>query len=270
MIEPKYIELIHRELDGENSPRESAALRAYLAQHEEARRLHDELAAASRILSAVQEVEPPDNLKKRILNAIRPDRYAARKNATVGRSIKNLIDGVLGSPNDRLKYAYVFTFGVLAGAAMLAVLTNSFSENKLTNISDFYGTIGQSPTSSRLVDAGRMEIDLPEVSGSITARYSTERVLTEVIVHPHRDVNLVLEFEESLLAFHSFTRLKGEGGIAVNATAGTLRLANLSDGGFVLVFNRKNATTAAAVKCKLISGDNLLDEGSFTVTGSDQ
>ncbi len=269
MIKPEYIELIHREIDRENSSDESAKLKEYLAENEEARLLYDELAAASRILSAVQEVEPSGNLKKRILNGIQPSRYAPRERATLLSGIKNLTENIFGSPSYKMKFAHAFAFGLFAGAAIYSVFNSSLTENNLIDISDFYGTISQSQSSGRFVDADYGEINLPEVSGSISMRYSKDLALCEVALHSQNNTEVVLEFDESQLAFNSFMKLKADGSTTINATTGSLRLSNFGDGAFVFVFVKKDSTKRAAVNCKIFSSGKLLYENSFAIVRGD-
>lgn len=270
MIKPKYIELIHREIDGENSPNESARLKEYLVENKEARLLYEELAAASRMLSTVQEVEPSSNLKKRILNGIQPSRYAPRERATLLSGIKNLTENIFATPSHKMKYAYTFAFGLLAGVIIYSVFVESLRENNLIDISDFYGTISQSQSSGRFVDADRGEINLPEVSGSISTRYSKDLALCEVTLHPLNNAEVVLEFDESQLAFNSFMKLKADGSTTINTTGGSVRLSNFGNGAFVFVFIKKDSIKTAAVNCKIFSNGKLLYENSFAIVRDGQ
>lgn len=79
MVENKIIELMHRELDGLNSAKQSTRLAAYLAGNREARQFFDELKGMSQALQEIEQVEPPTHLKHAIANALPHNRYPLRQ-----------------------------------------------------------------------------------------------------------------------------------------------------------------------------------------------
>ena len=70
MLNRDQIELIHREIDGENAPEESAALRSLIQKDPEARALEAELRHTSALFDRVGERAPPAHLKRGILDAL--------------------------------------------------------------------------------------------------------------------------------------------------------------------------------------------------------
>jgi hypothetical protein len=78
MLTDDQIELIHREIDGENSPVETAAFHALVERDLQARALHRELAALANVFHHVEEREPPQRLRQEILGAMgqRPEAHA--------------------------------------------------------------------------------------------------------------------------------------------------------------------------------------------------
>jgi anti-sigma factor RsiW len=116
MIDDKYTELIHREIDGANSPQESAQLKAYLAAHPEAQRFHDELASMSNLLREVQPVEPPAPLQDIVMYRL-PNRYAAQPKTSLLATLREWFEVKIN-----FKYAYVFAGGLTMGIVMYALL----------------------------------------------------------------------------------------------------------------------------------------------------
>src|SRR6266540_2839071 len=72
MLHRDQIELIHREIDGANTPDESAAFRSLIQENPEARALEAELRQMTAHFARWQEREPPPHLKRTILDALPP------------------------------------------------------------------------------------------------------------------------------------------------------------------------------------------------------
>lgn len=92
MLSQDQIELVHKEIDGENSAVESAAFRALVEREPEAARLAAELRSLAEIFSNAGEREPHPRLRAAILQAIPqlgratpPDRSASSVARTVAR-----------------------------------------------------------------------------------------------------------------------------------------------------------------------------------------
>jgi hypothetical protein len=265
MIEPKYIELIHREIDGVNTPKESAKLNDYVSRHPEARQLYDELVATSTLLSRVREEEPPVHLTKAVLNAIQHQRHAAQKNASLVRSIKELVASLPGHTSPRLKYASAFAFGLMAGLFIYSMLAGGMGGNSPIDISQFYGAITKQQAAGHFEHGGKADVDLPEVTGAIDLRCSKELVIAEVVLHPAGTIDIVFEFESDHLRFSSFTKIKGGERTSINDNGSTLRIANVVEGGYIFVFVKK-APAVTPVNFKIISDNRLLFEKSLAVT----
>jgi len=114
MIDENRTALIHREIDGENSPVESAEFQALAASDPEVHRVHEELLKVHQMLAAVPEADPPADLKPGILRAIRvpePPRAAAPRPAG---SWMDALARIFPS-GGRLTLAYGFAAGIVAG-----------------------------------------------------------------------------------------------------------------------------------------------------------
>ena len=70
MLTQYQIELIHREIDGANTPEESAALRSLIESDAEARSLYADLRHVIRLFDLAGETEPPPHLRQAILDAL--------------------------------------------------------------------------------------------------------------------------------------------------------------------------------------------------------
>lgn len=72
MLTQDQIELIHREIDGENSPVDSAAFRSLVEREPQARALASDLRHLAGLLDKVPDRAPPPGLRAAIVNAIGP------------------------------------------------------------------------------------------------------------------------------------------------------------------------------------------------------
>ncbi|HLB00079.1 MAG TPA: hypothetical protein VJO14_01710, partial [Bacteroidota bacterium] len=70
MKHEEYKELIHRELDGANSPSESRILHEFLSTDAGANQFFEEQRRLHSLLSSVPRMDPPENLMKIIMNTI--------------------------------------------------------------------------------------------------------------------------------------------------------------------------------------------------------
>jgi hypothetical protein len=89
MLNRDQIELIHREIDGANTPEERAAFRSLMEEHPEARVLAAELRQVTRLLNGVGEREPPPHLRRAILAAL-PAPARASPESLVRRAVSRL------------------------------------------------------------------------------------------------------------------------------------------------------------------------------------
>ena len=70
MLTQDQVDLIHREIDGENSPVETSAFQALVEREPEARALAAELRALAGVFRQVEEREPPPRLRQAILEQV--------------------------------------------------------------------------------------------------------------------------------------------------------------------------------------------------------
>jgi hypothetical protein len=180
MVDEKFVALIHQEIDAENSPDETAKLKAYLAQSTEARKFYDDLAAAANMLREVKAVEPPGNLKKNILRSIQPDRYAIRAKKPALGSIRSIVDMLFGAPSYQLKYAFVFAFGLMAGVFIYALMSSTSQQQAEIDNSNLYGTLARLDAAGNVQAVDSMAVDLKAGRASMRVKSSPKQVIAEL------------------------------------------------------------------------------------------
>ncbi len=175
MIDPKYIELIHRRLDGEITPAENTELTSHLAASTEAHALYEHLSQTFKVVASVPPVDPPSDLKAEVLASIgRAPHHAAAPQ----RSLREVMLSVF---TPRLSYG--LAAGVLLGIAIGTIGSRGLGSHNSIDPSSLAGTItsGAIPKESRRIDndsfqndrfTGRVTVD--DVQGAIWVRLEIE------------------------------------------------------------------------------------------------
>ena len=260
MAKLNYLELIHQEIDGANSPKESAELGRYLAENPERQNLYNDFLAMSKALQEFEELEPSPNLKKRILNAIQTDKYAIKSPSSAVQTpgfLQSLASAISAKAN--LKYAYAFSLGVLGGMLVYSLLIEGIQKNVSFDNSDLYGTLRQRMASHSFETADFLEINLNEVRGTVKSKVSSSLVVAELHFATPKEIDLVLDFDENDLGFNSFMKLKSNASHPMSVHENSLKLVHLGDNQYVVAFTNKTEA-ATPMRIKIFSEGVLLHE----------
>ncbi|HKC23555.1 MAG TPA: hypothetical protein VKF32_02380 [Thermoanaerobaculia bacterium] len=115
MSEPAHEDLIQREIDGANSPSESARLKELLERDPEAKARFEALRRVSAALERAERLEPPAVLARDVMAAVRRGAGTATPRVRFGglAAIKSF------TPRHILAFAATFVLGVGLGALLL-------------------------------------------------------------------------------------------------------------------------------------------------------
>jgi hypothetical protein len=185
MIEKRHIELMNKELDGVNTPDESAALRSFLASSEEARRMYDELRGVAGMFAAAGEVTPPRDMKRTIMAAI-AGREAFRGARRAER--RRFLDVL----TPRKKVACSFAAGAAFGLAALIILLRATPQVSNLDRKDLYGTLAGRRGAEDVVASESIPIEAGDVSGRVTARYRDRSLTVALDLDAPREIEVVL------------------------------------------------------------------------------
>jgi hypothetical protein len=185
-MDEKWVELANREIDGRNSPSESRALQEEVTRNAE---LAEYLAGLRQVAEAFQtsdEVDPPSDLKQRILEQARgagmakPGRGPLRRNA--GKT------GTL-----RRRRTALFIGGAAAVACALLLLSVIFPDKTHIDEQDLYGTLlreeGFSPEA-----AGRtvLTVEDESLTGEVKAAASGAAAVIDLLLQSKEKVEVRL------------------------------------------------------------------------------
>ncbi|MCG3118328.1 MAG: hypothetical protein ALAOOOJD_00507 [bacterium] len=252
MSSDKYIELIHREIDGLNSPAESAQLRDELAANPEARQFYDEMQATASLLQEVKAVEPPAHLPHVIMNRLPANRYGASSQASWWAGLREWLEVKFN-----FNYVYAFAGGLAVGVALFAL----FSQTTLPSLDSdqLTGTMIQRDDKEALQTIKNLEINREGVTGKIEVKQSVEMVRAELRLDSAQPIELTISFDDQQFGFTSLTMLDdsalGEAILIPNA----VQLTHAGQKRYAVVFTKKDRG-ASKLEIKMVGAGALQEE----------
>jgi hypothetical protein len=201
MIHDRYLELLHGEIDGVNSPRQSRKLRQYMETNPEARKLYQDLRSMSDMFSRLSPVDPPTNLKTLIVNQLPHEPSLPRPER--GRLVFSL-ERFLG--RRKFGYAYAFASGLALGIVLISFAVALFLKPGALNVSDLYGAMMKNSVPENFRTAPAIEINHPEVHGSVVLSSSDEAILVHLTLRTPRELTARLEFNPKSIQFLGFKK----------------------------------------------------------------
>ena len=193
MNEERYQELFNGEIDGINSVEDSRELREYLEHNQKAKELYRELCETLSIFSEAGEIDPPQDLRSRILSSV------AEVNGHAGRRSGLASFFSAFRPGTRRGFAYAFATGIVTGIIILAVIYRfapvGGDFDRLT------GTVSYRDGAEYRLEP--IEITLPEVMGSISIVCAEDIIRAEFDIASGSEIQVIIEYGEST-GFESF------------------------------------------------------------------
>ncbi len=228
MINPKYIELINKDIDKNISQLEKQELNEYLENNSEAKELHRELLKTEALLDKLPEREPSINLKKRILNSIDYDRYS---NTNKKLSFSEYFARIFaGSPR---KIATSFALVLIIGSIILfsIYLIPNFNSNLEDN--NIYGTMGLHKP--ELIEI--LKIDKENVLGDIEINRENNLYKFKIDVNSVESYNLEIKFNPENIAIENYP---SETNVKISQDNSSILFSNSTKLLQEIVFSSKN------------------------------
>lgn len=230
MVDRRYIELVNKWLDGELADEERADLDRYLAESRDALELQDDLTALEEMLGKLDRVDPPRELKGRILSLIDQAKYVPASSRAKKSRIWRL------QPN--LKYAYSFAAGLIIGVAVYALTTGTFTPGNDADLSRLTGTIIAGEKIDDVRPGGRREFAGSGFQGMLRAEFGKTLILVSVAIETDREVELVMGFDPEAVSFHGYQQSEAQDG-DLHTASGALRLAHMGENEYTFIFHRR-------------------------------
>lgn len=200
MVNEYYRELMHNEIDGRNSAARSEELRLYLASHPEDEEVFRELKMVESSLETFGNVEPPPNLKKRIMNMVPHGTYPAARPAFVHRLLPS---------RPALRYALVFAVGLLAGILVYALFPGGMRTANRIDPSELYGTILRDTRLEEYLVLDRKAVEAPEISGDISLVGGQGALIVDIRLQTSREADIRMHFGSDRMHFLGLRKVEG-------------------------------------------------------------
>jgi hypothetical protein len=187
MLTRDQVEGIQHEIDGANSPADSARVRALVAADPEAQALLAELREVTQLFERVEERAPPPRLKQAIVAAVQTP------HVEMPQSISRWFAVLLQSTTERLEEMVMSKKAILIGATAVAILiVGAYAVTGFPPFSGAAGTIGDSISGvqpaaryhGRALTPGDVTLDNPQIA----ALFQNHEVLNLVKSDAFREV----------------------------------------------------------------------------------
>lgn len=243
--------LLNGQVDGELNASEQKELAALLAESEELRGIHAELASLSSYLHSVPDKAPPAYLRNAITSTVRlPIEKQGR------RGFSNwLTEHWLGP-------VFALTAGVLLTVGVYETSPDTISPNDKATMS---GTMinTQSAQNGKLVDS--LQIKDADIIGSAVVRESGQDLWVEVVLDSAKKNEFRLDYANNGLAFVGLASLQNQiDGMSVDPQEISVESAGQQH--FTLRFRNANGVAQAKtspLKIDILVEDNLVQQAEL-------
>jgi hypothetical protein len=265
VLNQDQIELIHREIDGANTPDESTACRRLIEHDSEARALEADLRHVTQLVDRVGTAEPPGHLRRAILDALPRRAPVTSRWGVLRDGMQSIVDGFQKRP----RFALVSSLGVglVAGFGLYAAVAGRVDIDR-SNASGLTGTIAEPRPADGLETVTEVSIDVDGVSGRVSVKVGQTGVVVELESEVEQTLEVRLTFPEGAYALRGFSQLSSESGPSFTAKPGLIRVTTSGANTQTFVLNHEGPVSPLAL--------SLFDSGAevFATTllarGSDQ
>ncbi len=198
MSNKKFENLLAKEFEEGLTDKEREWLQSYIGTHPQAAEIYHGHAAVSKVLNSTSIPAPSENLGKRIMNSIDPERYTVRKPASVWSRPVNGFSRLFSPAR-----ALTFATGLVIGAVLMLLVAIT-EEQSVPGSDEFLGTIG-------LHGAGRFlliheaAIDHDDITGSLRFSANNDMISCDVDIDAEASFELTLRYDTELMRFYGVT-----------------------------------------------------------------
>lgn len=250
MIENTYIELMHKEIDGIIDQEEKDKLSSYLRDNNEAAQYYRDLVQTTDLLKEVPEINPPENLKYRILGSLNWQLYSPSQKTSSQNSFSW---NWFFRPGYKL--AYSFALGVVVGVLVFALAMPLMKSSVTLDTNDLYGTIGLE-TKKGVKDLQHIPIQLNEIGGNIYLKKFNKFIIFEIELESQMQNKLWLGYEPSDYQFRGMQQTESNG-ILFEEGNTFIEISNTKDAKYQIYFS-KNSPKPASINLKILASDQVL------------
>lgn len=183
MINEKYIELMNKEIDQVITPDERIELQNYLSKNKAAKEYYDELLLTNDFLNRLPDHNPPENLKKHIINSIDFSRYEKHP-----ESVKKSSGFLWGL---KFRYTYIFAAGLLAGIIIFSIFLLNTGGVKTNEV---YGTIG----AEKMRTLQEIQLNFSDISGKIQLKQKDNTFWFDISAFTPKNTDFIVSYPDEI------------------------------------------------------------------------
>jgi len=210
-IDPKHVELINADIDGEISSADKTELAAILAGSSEVQALHAELSALSESLDKLPGLDSPPHLKHTILASM------PQPQPSQGSDGGGFLQGLFTAP--ALKYVATFAAGAILTLSLIS--SDRASQRAFDDVTGLVGTISDPVPGGPGVQT--MQISRKEVAGTVTLRSSGPILIVDFDLVSSGPVDIVASYSDQTIWFNGFAQLESSGA-SISAQSGRVTM----------------------------------------------
>ncbi len=190
--------LIQKKIDSQLNQEESAKLKAIIDTDLDARKWVEDQVGTASLLEELTSIDPPDHLKKRIMNTIDTNLYTSMGKKSSTRSSWRARP-VRISP----RLAVAFAFGLVLG--IVVPLMMNFDRHQIGSLdsSEFIGTIGLHE-SEHFTEIERLPVREEQVRGEMVFRTFGDIIGCEISLESENECEFNLEYTPKAYSFYGF------------------------------------------------------------------
>ncbi len=255
MIDQYESELIHKELDGENSPQDSARVKVLVESNPEAGALFEELEQLGRVLHQSHDVDPPSYLRKHIMNSLPATLYSPRPLTRFAG---------MRFPVPRLAFVVTIFAGIAIGVGSAALFMQR-PAGEADNISQLVGsTVVRTPISA-LESSGDSRLSFPGGELSVVVKKSADLLYLGMSGVTTSSFEVRIDRPNGLV-FDSFHQFRGNStGVSPGRNEVTIDFRENADLG---VLFRRQAGFAGDIHVQVTQNGSVVADKMFAVTNS--
>jgi hypothetical protein len=251
-IDPRYVDLINAEIDGEISAEDRARLEDYLEQDPDARAFREELTGLCAKLDSVEFVDPPTHLKHVVLDAV--TKRPSSRPAAASRGWEFTLSTLFGGGAAR--YALSFAAGVILTYTFIS--SDQISRQAFDDVTGLVGTISQPDFSAEMSNEYSIDLTLTEIAGSVNLNRAGSILILDFDLVSQDPIEIVADFDDLDIWFNGFAQLESNG-TSIAAETGQVRV--LMEGQRRYAVYLYNASRSAArISLRFYSAGTLIHE----------
>ncbi len=251
MIDERQIELMNGEIDGVNSPEESAELKRYLESHPEAQSYFEGLHRLEDIFEEAKKQLPPEQLRQNILSSVYDSQEESEKRNTVAAIFSFL------KKRPSRKFVYAFAAGIIFGLCLFALIGKFVPSSTSMNLEKLYGTLAIIEDEKSLFTSQPIIFKLNKVSGSVRVRYAKEKIFTELRLLSDSKIQVIFQHDQRV-QFEGLS-VAGDGHYQTAIGDSETRLTHNGTRDYLLLFNDERRTKSP-ILFKVMAGEEQLFE----------